>query len=202
MAGFKDFTDGAVLTAAEIDGYLMGQTVMRFASAAARDAALAGVAANGMLAYTEDTSILWLRTGGSWRPNESAWFTFTPDWRSGAGGPVISIGNGTSSGRWRYSGGLVDFQISIVRGSTTNLGTTGYVFGRPVPAATFRNSGPAHILDASGPVTMPHLWHGVSTTEIAVVGTGGRRIDNNGFGTTPTAWATSDEIVITGRYEP
>ena len=37
--GFKDFTTGEVLTAADVDGYLM-QGVWVFASAAARDAAV------------------------------------------------------------------------------------------------------------------------------------------------------------------
>ncbi len=37
--GFKDFTTGEVLTAADVDGYLM-QNIWVFASAAARDAAV------------------------------------------------------------------------------------------------------------------------------------------------------------------
>jgi hypothetical protein len=35
-AGFKDFTAGDILTAAQVDEYLMQQTVMRFANTAAR----------------------------------------------------------------------------------------------------------------------------------------------------------------------
>ena len=38
--GYKAFTGGAVLTAAQVQGYLQYQAVMKFATAAARDAAL------------------------------------------------------------------------------------------------------------------------------------------------------------------
>ena len=41
--GFKDFQVGEVLTSSDVDGYLMQQTVMRFADAAARGSALGTV---------------------------------------------------------------------------------------------------------------------------------------------------------------
>jgi len=133
-----------------------------------------------------------------------AWTAYTPSWKSGAGGTDIAIGNGTLTGTYMQAGKLVHFRILIVRGSTTNLGTTGYAFGLPVTATSFRNCGPAHVLDASASAIIPHMWHGATSSEIVVHATGGssgRRIDNNGFGTTPTAWATSDELVISGTYE-
>ena len=49
--GYKDFTAGAVLTAAQVDGYLMEQAVMNFAGTAARGSALASVQAAGMVAH-------------------------------------------------------------------------------------------------------------------------------------------------------
>lgn len=204
MSGFKDFSDGVELPATDLDGYLMRQTVMRFASVFARDTALiGGIVEKSMMAYTEDTKTLHWYDGSAWRPLESHWQTWTPSWLSGSGGTAIAIGNGTLAGRWRYSGGKVDAGFSLVRGSTTNLGAAGYVFGNlPVPLGTFRNSGIAHVLDASGPTTIPHMIHGISTTELAIAASSGRRIDQNGFGITPTAWATSDEIVANIRYEP
>lgn len=56
--GYKNFTVGQVLTSAEVDGYLMEQAVMVFASSAARSAALAGVLSEGMLTYLLDTNAL------------------------------------------------------------------------------------------------------------------------------------------------
>lgn len=65
-AGYKDFTTGEVLTAANVDNYLMEQTVMVFASAAARTTALAAVLAEGMTSYLKDTNSLEVYDGSNW----------------------------------------------------------------------------------------------------------------------------------------
>lgn len=64
--GYKDFTVGQVLTSAEVDGYLMQQTVMKFADAAARTTALTGVLAEGMISYLADTNAVEKYDGASW----------------------------------------------------------------------------------------------------------------------------------------
>jgi hypothetical protein len=69
-AGAKLFTSGSVLTADQVNTYLMDQAIMKFASTTARDAAFGGVdeptLAEGMFAYTTDTNTLWLYNGSSW----------------------------------------------------------------------------------------------------------------------------------------
>lgn len=65
--GFHDFAAAEVLTAANTDDYLMRQTVMRFASTAARDSALSGVLVEGLLAYTKDANRFWIYTGSAWQ---------------------------------------------------------------------------------------------------------------------------------------
>lgn len=69
-AGAKLFTSGAVLTAAQVNTYLMDQAVMVFASTSARDAAFGGAGeptvAEGMYAFTSDTNSLWYYTGSAW----------------------------------------------------------------------------------------------------------------------------------------
>ena len=62
--GFKDFTTGEVLTAADVDGYLM-QGVWVFASAAARDAAVTSPQ-EGNFAYLKDTNVTTYYTGSAW----------------------------------------------------------------------------------------------------------------------------------------
>ena len=59
MAGLgrKVFTAGEVLTAANVNGYLMDQSVMVFASSAARSSAI-GTPTAGMVSYLTDTSTL------------------------------------------------------------------------------------------------------------------------------------------------
>lgn len=66
--GYKDFTAGAVLTDAEVDGYLMRQTIMEFTNAAARNAALSGVLDEGLHAYTADNDRVTYYDGATWRP--------------------------------------------------------------------------------------------------------------------------------------
>jgi hypothetical protein len=62
--GFKDFQTGEVLTAADVDGYLM-QGVWVFASAAARDAAVTSPQ-EGNFAYLKDTNATTYYTGSAW----------------------------------------------------------------------------------------------------------------------------------------
>jgi len=62
--GFKTFTTGEVLTASDVNGYLM-QGVLVFASAAARNAAITSPQ-EGQFAYTKDTNSLWYYDGAAW----------------------------------------------------------------------------------------------------------------------------------------
>ena len=65
-AGYKLFATGDVLTAAQVNTYLMQQSVMVFASSTARNTALSGVVSEGMLAYLLDTNDLTLYDGAAW----------------------------------------------------------------------------------------------------------------------------------------
>jgi hypothetical protein len=69
-AGTKLFTSGSVLTAAQVNTYLMDQAVMVFASTAARDAAFGGAGeptlAEGMICYISDANSLLYYTGTAW----------------------------------------------------------------------------------------------------------------------------------------
>jgi hypothetical protein len=68
--GAKLFTAFSKLTAAQVNGYLMDQSIMRFASTAARDAAFGGAGeptlAEGMTCYLDDTNVLQSYTGSAW----------------------------------------------------------------------------------------------------------------------------------------
>ena len=65
-AGYKLFSTGDVLSASDVNTYLMQQTVMSFASSAARTTALASVLAEGMVTYLQDTNVVEIYTGASW----------------------------------------------------------------------------------------------------------------------------------------
>jgi hypothetical protein len=65
-AGYKLFSTGDVLSASDVNTYLQQQTVMVFASAAARTTALSGVLAEGMVSYLKDTDVVEIYTGAAW----------------------------------------------------------------------------------------------------------------------------------------
>ena len=65
-AGYKLFNTGDVLTAAQVNTYLNEQTVMVFASSAARTTALSGVLAEGMVSYLQDTNAVEVYNGSAW----------------------------------------------------------------------------------------------------------------------------------------
>jgi hypothetical protein len=62
--GFKTFSTGDVLSATDVNGYLM-QGILVFASAAARDAAITAPA-EGQFAYLKDTNVTTYYTGSAW----------------------------------------------------------------------------------------------------------------------------------------
>lgn len=64
-AGKKTFVAGAVLTASDVNTYLMDQTVMRFATASARSTALP-TPSEGMMSYLDSTNAVEVYDGSSW----------------------------------------------------------------------------------------------------------------------------------------
>ena len=82
--GFKTFTTGEVLSAANVNGYLM-QGILVFADAAARSAAITSPQ-EGQASYLKDTDVVQTYSG-------SAWTTV-----GGAAGGMTEIASGTLSG--------------------------------------------------------------------------------------------------------
>jgi hypothetical protein len=109
--GFKTFTTGEVLTAADVNGYLM-QGVLVFASAAARDAAITSPQ-EGQACYLKDTNATqtysgsaWVAVGGSGSPltTKGDLYTYTTtDARLGVGtnGQVLQADSAEATGlKW------------------------------------------------------------------------------------------------------
>lgn len=63
--GFIEFATGDILTAAAANGYLASQTVMVFATAAARTSAIASPQ-EGMISFLKDTDTMQFYTGAAW----------------------------------------------------------------------------------------------------------------------------------------
>lgn len=66
-AGYKLFATGDVLTASQVNTYLMQQTIMVFANSSARTSALSGVLAEGMFSYLQDTNSTEYYDGSAWQ---------------------------------------------------------------------------------------------------------------------------------------
>lgn len=143
MAGFKLFATGDVLTAAQVNTFLMRQTTMVFADSAARAAALAGVLTEGMLTYLIDTDALEYFDGaafeavgeGSPLTNKGDLYTFdTADARLavGADGTVLTADSVEATGlKWATpagGGGMSLLSTTTLAGASTTISSIDQTF--------------------------------------------------------------------------
>jgi hypothetical protein len=106
MPGFKDFNAGDILTADQVDDFLMRQTVMVFDDASARDTALASVLREGMMCYLKSDDTLLQYTGSQWeQAGAPTWLTQypsgTPETASTLSGQVLMTTGGTATPIWQ-----------------------------------------------------------------------------------------------------
>jgi hypothetical protein len=119
-AGYKLFATGDVLTAAQVNTFLMQQTVMVFASSTARTTALSGVVSEGMLTYLLDTNSLEYYDGAAFQPvsnpgDITSVGVTSPITGGGTSGAVtIAIQDGTTAQK-----GAVQLENSTSSTSTT-----------------------------------------------------------------------------------
>jgi len=103
-SGYKAFTAGAVLTASDVNNYLMEQGVMYFATTAARDAAL--TAEDGMTVYIGSNDAdegLYTYNGSGWdRPWNMPWgivhYGFDTTHRTTTGATYVDASTATWTG--------------------------------------------------------------------------------------------------------
>lgn len=201
MAGFKDFADGNQLFAAEVDGYLMRQTAMRFGTTTQLVNALtSGIRETGMLAWADSTGIQYMFDGTNWVPWFSPEKTFSPIFT--AGGSNITFGNSILNSWWRYSGGMVQWNMRMVIGGTANLGVGNYALSMPVSTRAELDHhyvGAMSYWDTSASVTYHRACVTVGTTTSFAI------VDSNSTlmgAATPVAWALNDQFGISLRYLP
>lgn len=142
--GFKEFTTGDVLTAADANGYLASQVVMVFADAAARTTAITSPQ-EGMISFLKDTNSTeyysgsaWVAIGGSASPltTKGDLYTYsTTNARLGVGtnGQVLTADSTAATGlKWAAAGGA---------GKVLQVVTATYSTPTTITTTTFTDSG-------------------------------------------------------------
>lgn len=125
--GFKDFTTGEVLTAADVDGYLM-QGIWVFASAAARDSAVTSPQ-EGNFAFLKDTNTTTYYTGSAWTNLDTTGMvnpmTTTGDTiYSSSGSTPARLGIGSTGQVLTVAGGVPSWATPASSGSLTLITPT------------------------------------------------------------------------------
>jgi hypothetical protein len=149
--GFKTFTTGEVLTAADTNGYLM-QGVLVFASAAARDAAITSPQ-EGQFAYLKDTNVTTYYTGSAWANLDTTGMTnpmtTTGDMvYSSSGSTPARLGIGTTGQVLSVAGGIPSWATAS-SGSMTSL-ATGSISGASVSITSISGSYKNLVLEIVG----------------------------------------------------
>jgi hypothetical protein len=144
--GFKTFTTGEVLTAADTNGYLM-QGVLVFDDAAARDAAITAPA-EGQFAYLKDTDTTTYYTSSAWANLDTTGMvnpmTTTADIiYSSSGSTPARLGIGSTSDVLTVAGGVPTWAAPAGAGlnliSTTTLSTVSSQSVNSVFTSTYTN---------------------------------------------------------------
>jgi hypothetical protein len=124
--GFKTFNTGDVLSAADVNGYLM-QGVLVFASAAARDSAITSPQ-EGQFAYLKDTNVTTYYTGSAWANLDTTGMvnpmTTTGDTiYSSSGSTPARLGIGSTGQVLTVAGGVPSWATAAGGGAYTSLAT-------------------------------------------------------------------------------
>lgn len=195
--GYHDFTSGEVLTAANLEDYCQNQSIMRFASAAARDTALSTVKTEGMYAFLEDVNTMTVYSGAAWStigPVHGSVSTWTPTLtQSGTVTATVTSARYTRVGRW-----IMGYTRLDVTG--TGTATNAVTVSLPVAAAsTVMGSG--WIYDSSATTNYTGAASVNTSTTVAMI----QHNSTSGFmgavGNFTAALASGDIVQVSFMYE-
>lgn len=193
-AGIKTFTAGDVLTATQVNTYLMQQSVMVFATAAARTAALPSPS-EGMVTQLSDDNRIEAYDGSAWKIVYLPPTSYTPtatNYTRSSGSFVYSVAGHTMT----ISGSIV---VSAVSGAIQVSLPTGFTMSSLV--GTSQSVGVARFIVAGG------LYHGTarvqSTTSLRlmVFNTAATyAVENDCTNLVPATWASGNSFAITATF--
>jgi hypothetical protein len=144
-------------------------------------------------------------SGTAWRESYiagegPAWTQYTPAWTSSGTAPAL--GNGTSIGRYLRVGKMVTFNLELILGSTSTIGTGSYSLSLPVAAAISPTTQYVNARVFCASVNyMAQASLAASTSALLTVNTGGTGGLTNVTNTNPGTFASGAIIRIFGTYE-
>jgi hypothetical protein len=190
---YTTFVAGTEALASDINTYLMNQTVMVFANAAARDAALTSPT-EGMVTYQEGSNHLTVYTGTEWVTFDTAWTTYTPTFTN------FTLGNGTVTAQYFKVGKMVTVQVAVTLGTTSAVSG---LIGVSLPVAFA--SADRFVGYARGSVVINYIMHVIGVGAImnlyAISTSGAYAATTNTSATIPNTWANTHKFFITATYE-
>lgn len=190
---FKGFADGDVLTAAEVNTYLMFQTVIVCTSGTRPSSP-----PEGMVVYETDTDLIRVWTGSAWGLllDATGWTSYTPTWTALSTNPVL--GNGQISGSYKQVGKTVHATGQILMGSTTTYGSGAWLVSTPTTAAGAAIAVGSALIRSST-VAANRIGGSVefnTPSTLAFYGAGGAVAS-----TVPFTWAINDRLRWSITYE-
>jgi hypothetical protein len=129
---FKTFADTNILTASDVNTYLMKQSLI-VCTSSTRPA----TPNEGMTIYETDTDKVLIYSGSAWENGLAvgAWTSYTPALSSDGAGTDWVLGNGTATGAYCRLGRSVIVRFAVTLGSTTTFGTKNLVLSLPPVAS-------------------------------------------------------------------
>ena len=186
--GFKDFTAATALSA-DVDNYLMRQSMMQFADFATGIAALAGFEQRGMMFTTIDNNAIYYRTfTDGWTALFQPSTTYTPAWTN------LTPGSATVIAHYAYTPGELRVWGSItLAGDSAITGTVFQTIPQSITADSGWQGGTGLLNDAGTriyPATIGVTASGTTFSWIHAESGGGGQVN----ATNPFTWATSDQL--------
>ncbi len=191
----KTFVAGTLATASDVNTYLMDQSVMVFASAAARNTAIP-TPTEGMFTYQTTNDHFTVYNGTEWIVYDTAWTTYTPTLTN------ITLGNGTVVARYAQLGKVIHMHFRIT------LGTTSAVSGTPIislPVATTSarlHTGVGNATNGTTNFLVETRYGSTTTTQAYVFNAANTFLERTNInGVSPFTWASTHILDFNLTYE-